>query len=139
MADTKPNEIRTYCCQCSMEHPVICEVHMGTFTKVKPDPDSPYSGHLCEKGLCGQELVYHPDRLNYPLKRTNPKGAADPGWVRISWDEAYETIVKRLNQIKKKYGAESVLQFAGAPGGGAYIDDLFWMHRFAKIPATSLR
>ncbi len=139
MPEKKPNEVRTYCSQCCMEHPVICEVHNGTFTKVKPDRDSPYCGTICEKGLAGPELVYHPDRLNYPLKRTKPKSERDGGWVRISWDEAYDTIVKRLSEIKEKYGAESVLEFASGPGGGAYIDDLFWMHRFANCFGTPNR
>jgi len=35
----------------------------------------------------------------YPLIRTNPKGSADPGWKRISWEMAYNIIVKKLNEI----------------------------------------
>ena len=31
------------------------------------------------KGRAAPELVYHPDRLKYPLKRTHPKG--DPTWA----------------------------------------------------------
>ncbi|MFC1846207.1 molybdopterin-dependent oxidoreductase [Chloroflexota bacterium] len=140
MSEIKASEVRTYCAQCCVEHPVICEIEHGVFSKVKPDPDSPYhKGHLCEKGLAGPEMVYHPDRLNYPLKRTKPKTSRDGGWVRISWDEAYDTIVKNLNKITKKYGAESVLQFAGAPGGGAFVDDMFWVHRFANLFGTPNR
>ncbi len=140
MAERKLNEVRTYCAQCCVEHPVICEIEHGTFSKVRPDPDSPYhKGTVCEKGMAGPELVYHPDRLNYPMKRTKPKTSRDGGWVRISWDEAYDTIVKRLSEIKKKYGAESVLQFAGAPGGGTFVDDMFWIHRFANLFGTPNR
>lgn len=139
MAEKKANEVRTYCSQCCTLHPVICEVNRGSFAKVKPDPDHPYSGTLCEKGLAGPELVYHPDRLNYPLKRTKPKTERDGGWVRISWDEALDTIVKRLSEIRDKYGAESVIQFAGAPGGGAFIDDLHWVHRFGNCFGTPNR
>ncbi len=136
MTELKANEVRTVCTQCCMLHPVICEVHNGIFTKVRPDRDSPYAGTLCEKGLAGPELVYHPDRLNYPLKRTKPKSERDGGWVRISWEEAYDTIAKRLNEIKEKYGVESILMFCSGPGGGAYIDDLFWEMRFASVFGT---
>src|SRR5439155_4859565 len=46
--------------------------------------------NLCVKGRAAPELVYAADRLLHPLRRTRPKGDPDPGWVRISWDEALE-------------------------------------------------
>ena len=36
------------------------------------------------------QACYHPDRLRYPMKRTRPKGEDDPGWERVSWDEAMQ-------------------------------------------------
>lgn len=135
MSERKANEVRTYCSMCLSLHPVIAEVEHGIFTRVKADPDHPYSGALCEKGLAGPELVYHPDRLNYPLKRTKPKSERDGGWVRISWDEALDTIVKRLSEIRDKYGPESVTTFISATTG-AFIDDFFWQLRFANSFGT---
>lgn len=35
------------------------------------------------------------------MKRTNPKGDDDPGWVRISWDEALAEAGTKLNEIKE--------------------------------------
>jgi anaerobic selenocysteine-containing dehydrogenase len=52
------------------------------------------------------ERFYHPNRLKYPHKRGGDKG--DGKWERISWDEALETIAKKLNSIKERYGAEFV-------------------------------
>lgn len=52
------------------------------------------------------ERFYHPNRLKYPQKRIGEKG--DGKWQRISWDEALETIAKKLNSIKERYGAEFV-------------------------------
>jgi hypothetical protein len=40
---------------------------------------------MCTKGLSITQLAYHPDRVLYPMKRT------DKGWERISWDEALWT------------------------------------------------
>lgn len=74
-------------------------------------PNSP----LCAKGVATIQELYDPERLLYPVKRTNPKGSADPGWQRISWDEAYDLIVKNLNDIKHKYGAEKVMFYCGDP------------------------
>ena len=48
-------------------------------------------GGVCGKGASGLQLLYDPNRLNVPLRRTNPeKGLhADPEWKEISWDEAW--------------------------------------------------
>ena len=42
--------------------------------------------------------------MNYPLKRTNPqKGlGVDPKFVRITWEEAIDTIVKKLKACQEK-------------------------------------
>ena len=55
--------------------------------------------------------MYDPDRLKYPMKRTNPvKGLGiDPGWVRITWDEALETVATRFRAILDQYGNEALL------------------------------
>lgn len=71
--------------------------------------------HLCSKGLSTLQRLYNPNRLLYPMKRTAPKGSADPGWVRISWDEAYRTIVAKMLEIRQKHGAEAVMFYAGDP------------------------
>jgi thiosulfate reductase/polysulfide reductase chain A len=68
-------------------------------------------GGLCAKGGSGAGLLYDPDRLKYPMRRTNPeKGfGVDPGWVRISWAEALDTIAAQFGNAISQYGAESLL------------------------------
>ena len=63
---------------------------------IEPLPGHPTGEKLCPKGRAAPELVYHPDRITRPLRRTQPKGAADPGWVAISWDEALAEIAGRM-------------------------------------------
>lgn len=70
---------------------------------------------LCSKGLASLQRLYNPNRLLYPMKRTNPKGSADPGWVRITWEEAIKTIVGKLAETKAKYGPDSVMFYCGDP------------------------
>jgi len=70
---------------------------------------------LCNKGLSTLQRLYNPTRLLYPMKRTQPKGAADPGFKRISWEEALGTIAQRLKEVRAKHGADSVLFYAGDP------------------------
>ena len=70
---------------------------------------------ICSKGYATLQRLYHPKRLRYPMKRTTPKGSDDPGFVRISWDEAYSIIVDKLKEIKEKYGPEYVFFYCGDP------------------------
>ena len=37
----------------------------------------------------------------------------DPGWVRISWDEAISTVVSKFNELQAKYGGESLFGMCG--------------------------
>jgi anaerobic selenocysteine-containing dehydrogenase len=89
-------------------------VSNGRATRVQPFKDFP-NGPLCVKGNAILFQLYHPDRLKYPMKRTNPKGEGRAVWQRISWDEALETIAVNLAKIKQKYGPEKVLFYAGDP------------------------
>jgi anaerobic selenocysteine-containing dehydrogenase len=69
---------------------------------------------LRERVATIQEL-YDPERLLHPVMRTNPKGSEDPGWKPITWDEAYETIAEKFNEIKARDGAEKVMFYTGDP------------------------
>lgn len=82
----------------------------GRLSEVKADEGSPL-GSICRLGEHSSEIVYSKDRLLYPLKRTGPKGTYE--FERISWDNAYEIIVNKLNEIKKKYGPEAASIYTG--------------------------
>src|SRR4030043_2302962 len=98
-------KIHTYCIHCTSLCGVIAYLRNGVLVKVEGDPDSlNNAGTLCPKGLAAKQEIYHPERLKYPMKRTNPKGKADPGWVRITWDEALDTIAAKMEEIKKRSG-----------------------------------
>src|SRR5215475_2967364 len=42
--------------------------------------------HACARGVGQIERVYHKERLQYPMRRTGPRGSGQ--FERISWDEA---------------------------------------------------
>lgn len=77
-------------------------------------------GKLCGRGNAGLGLLYDPDRLKYPMLNTGKRG--DPKWKRVSWDEALGFIANKMNDIKQKYGPESVVLFSHGTGGS------FWKH-----------
>jgi thiosulfate reductase/polysulfide reductase chain A len=86
---------------------VLVYVSGDRIVKVEDDPQSPVThGHMRAKGLSSIQRVYHLNRLQYPMKRSGERG--EGRWLRISWDEAFQTIARRLKEIKEKYGAEAV-------------------------------
>ncbi len=123
--------VQTYCPQSKSRCGVICHLENGKLIKVLKDPDHPNRTNLCPKGIASPELVYHPERLKYPLKRTRPKTDPDPGWERISWDEALDTIAQKLIHIRKEYGAEAVVFGKGASGGTPGDGYKAWISRLA--------
>jgi len=123
--------IRSYCAQCQSACPIICAVEDGRLVRVSRDPEHPNATSLCPKGLAGPELVYNGQRLRYPLKRTRAKGETAPGWKRISWDEAMNTITERLTEIKKNHGAHAVAFNRPGPGGSPAKDYADWVVRLA--------
>ncbi|MFC2006741.1 molybdopterin-dependent oxidoreductase [Chloroflexota bacterium] len=91
---------------------VLLYVKDGKLIKVEGDPDFPLNqGRLCPRCLAFVEVVYHHDRLKYPLKRVGERGEGK--WQRVTWEEAYETIASKFGEIKKEYGPESVVFCSG--------------------------
>jgi anaerobic selenocysteine-containing dehydrogenase len=86
-------------------------VEGGRIVKVEGLKDHPLNkGKLCPKGERAIELVYHPDRLKYPLKRV--KGE----WRRITWDDALTEIAEELQTLKKESGPDVLSIFSGSIG-----------------------
>jgi len=106
--DTDSRRTRTYCALCISRCGAIATVEAGRFTRLEPDPTHPTGHALCAKGRAGPELVYHPERLTHPVRRTRPKGAADPGWERISWDEALDLTAAAMQRVAEQHGPQAV-------------------------------
>jgi anaerobic selenocysteine-containing dehydrogenase len=100
---TEDKWIRTLCGRCYASCAIRVHVIGGVAVKIEGEPESRQgsSGGVCGKGLSGLQMQYDPNRLNVPLKRTNPeKGLhVDPKWKEITWEEAYAEIVPRLKKI----------------------------------------
>lgn len=107
--------IRTCCRGCGkMECGVWVTVENGRAVKVEGDTSAFQSGgNCCAKSQSSIQAAYHPDRVLHPLKRTNPKNSDDPGWVRISWDEAYSTMAEKFQEIIDKQGGPALFMMSG--------------------------
>lgn len=119
-------KIRTSCRGCHGGCGVIAHVKDGQVTKVEGDLEAPIGhGTMCSKGLAVLQLAYHPDRILYPMEKT------DSGWERISWDQALDTVADRFRGVIEKHGAESIVV-----GQGTGRDYESFLYRFANLLGT---
>jgi len=122
--------VKSHCRMCHGGCGVLVYTKNGKAVKIAGDPDCPINhGTLCSKGIASLQLAYHPDRLTYPVRRTGPKGSGK--WVRLSWDEALDTIAERIIHFKEKSGPESVVM-----GYGTGRENEAVIYRFANLLGT---
>jgi len=122
--------LKSVCRSCHGGCGVLLHVRNGVLEKVEGDRDSPLShGRLCPIGTVTTDLVYHPDRLKYPLRRKGKRQSGE--WQRISWDEALDEISARVLAIRDKYGPEAI-----ALGTGTGRHHIRWVSRFGHALGT---
>jgi len=86
---------------------LLATVTDGVIAKVEPaDFPNRADRGACARGLATPELVYHPERLRYPLKRTGKRGEGK--WQRVSWNEALDDITLKFQEISEQYGSNSI-------------------------------
>lgn len=121
VADKKVRTVCTYCgVGCNLEVAVVND-------KVK-SIQAPYDaevnqGHTCLKGRFAFSFYNHPDRIKTPLIRRN--GELEPA----SWDEAYEFIAGKLNDIKAKHGPDAI---AGISSARCTNEENYLMQKFIR-------
>ena len=114
MGDKCETVVKSTCRMCHGVCGVLVHMKNGEVVKVTGDHDCPTSlGYTCAKGRASVELLYHPDRLKFPLKRAGVRG--ENKWQRISWDEALDTITSEFLKVKREFGVQSI---AGSQGTG---------------------
>lgn len=125
-ARTGATGYKSECFICNAGCDATVWVKDGKVIKVEGDPSSPVTkGTLCAKGLASRDMLYHPERLKYPMKRVGERGEGK--WQRISWDNALDTIATRFTEIERKYGKDSIVCAQGTSRGW-----LFYFARFAN-------
>jgi anaerobic selenocysteine-containing dehydrogenase len=125
-------QVSTFCPLCISRCGATATISDGALVALAPDPAHPTGQALCTKGKAAPELVHHRERLLYPLMRTNPKGAVDPGWRRIGWEEALNTVAARLTELAGDHGPESVVFGSASPSTSAMSDSVDWLMRLKR-------
>ncbi|NDY91837.1 formate dehydrogenase subunit alpha [Ideonella livida] len=104
----KPVVRRTVCGHCSVGCALDAVVENGVWVRQEPVFDSPINlGAHCAKGAALREHGHGEYRLRYPMKLVDGK------YQRISWDQAYEEISKKMMALRQESGPDSMF-FVGS-------------------------
>lgn len=121
---------KTNCRLCSYLCGLEAKIVDGQIVELQPDPSRyPYDAGIvkgCARFHSNLEFLYHPKRINYPLKRSAERGANS--WNKISWDQALDEISDKLLHLRERFGAETLATSIGGP------HTTFWpLHRFMNL------
>jgi len=145
-AETEGEWITAACWHnCGGRCPNYALVKDGVVIRQKTDdshtdtPDFPQQ-RGCARGRSQRHQCFGADRIKYPMKRKNwePGGGkkelrGQDEWVRISWDEALDTVASEIKRIKDKFGNEGIF----CPGGGEIMRTLTLYGGFVKREGTT--
>ncbi len=89
----------TVCLLCPSGCGMWARVVDGRLVKLEGNPVHPINlGALCPKGQAAPELLYNPDRIQGPLRRTGKRGEGK--WEPINWETALSMLTKRLRRLR---------------------------------------
>ena len=105
--------VRTLCQQCAAGCGIAVRVMQGESIrtidgqqkrvkavqakKIEGNPEHPVSmGGTCARGQAGVQVLYHPDRIQTPLKLSDQRGSGQ--YQPIAWKEAQQLLVTQLQQ-----------------------------------------
>ena len=100
---TGPEIRHSLCRMCDDRCGIDVHLEDGRIVDILGNKEHPWNrGRLCVKARAAVDMIYHPDRVLTPLKRT-----AD-GWEQIPLDQALDEIAGRLADVRDRYGARSI-------------------------------
>lgn len=115
---------RTVCTYCGVGCNLDVSVKGGEVTSIQAPYDAEANqGHTCLKGRYAFKFYKHRDRLRSPLIKK------DGSFQEVSWDEAYEYISTKLENIKKQHGSDAI---AGISSARCTNEENYLMQKFIR-------
>ncbi|MBU0703432.1 MAG: molybdopterin-dependent oxidoreductase, partial [Chloroflexi bacterium] len=106
--------VATVCRICPAGCGVQVRVVGGRAVKIEGNPYHPLNqGKVCPKAQAALQVLYDPDRIQHPLRRTSKRGAGY--WEPISWDEAIAQVSRHLIKMRQQGQAHALLFLHDAP------------------------
>ena len=128
---------KVVCIQCHNACRLAATVDGHHLVSVEPDKEFPGAKSsypitkACPRRRNAIEYLYHPARLNYPLRRAGGRG--EDKWQRISWDDAFAEIGNRMKETIDQFGPEAI---ATTSGTGRTHDEI--RQRFFYYPGHKI-
>ncbi|GGI82407.1 DMSO/selenate family reductase complex A subunit [Shewanella gelidii] len=85
----------------------------------------------CPRGLSMRQRNYAPDRLTKPMKRVGPRGEGQ--FVAITWDEAFQEIAAKIQQVNQDYGPEAIYCHYGTGAYYGFANNKSTWHRLLNL------
>jgi ferredoxin-nitrate reductase len=107
------------------DRPTLRDSQGNPIWRVRGDRDHPSSqGMVCVKGATIAESL-EKDRLKYPMLRDS----LDESFHRVSWEEAFDRIVNRLQTVRYTKGSEAICMY----GSGQFqTEDYYTAQKLLK-------
>src|SRR3954469_24063545 len=95
----------TTCAYCGVGCSFKAELRGDELIRMVPHKDGGANeGHSCVKGRFAFGYATHPDRKLRPMVRET---ITDP-WREVEWDEAIDTVARRMLDIRRRHGAGAI-------------------------------
>lgn len=118
-------KVRTTCPFCGTGCSFDLNVADGKVVGVTPAEDAPINAtQMCVKGRFHTDLIHSTERLTTPLIKENGK------FREATWEEAINLTAKRLTEIKKEYGPDSI---AGLSSARCTNEDNFAFQKWMRV------
>jgi anaerobic selenocysteine-containing dehydrogenase len=111
--------IPTICFNCESACGLLAYIDKATgeIARFEGNPMHPGSrGRLCAKGPAVLSQIRDPDRLLYPMRRTDGTPRGGGKWERVSWDEVLADFGGRIRGALQEGRGEEVMYHVGRPG-----------------------
>lgn len=95
-------KVTTTCPYCGVGCQLEISLKKDKIVKVDGAQGIPNYGKLCVKGRFGLDFIQKKERLKKPLIKKNGQ------FKEVEWEEALDYTAKRLLEIKKKYGPDTI-------------------------------
>lgn len=123
--DDAVSVIPSACRQCYGRCTINGYVKNGVLERIEPIDGFYSEGTVCSKAYSIFDQIYSPLRIVYPMKQVGERGKGQ--WKRITWDEAWDTIVSEFEDARQNYGGKTLMYNNGT------ARDQFNIHCLQKL------
>jgi anaerobic selenocysteine-containing dehydrogenase len=111
----------TFCRICEALCGLEVTTEDGRIRQIRPDAEHVATGGFsCVKGLKQYKLYDSPDRLTHPLRRTSTGD-----YERAGWDDALGEIGRKVAQLRRDHGPDSIAMYVGTAAGFGVLHPIF--------------